>query len=308
MLDKEEVVSDDTQTSKEEDRFFSNEIEDELDLGLEDDTDNTEPEEGEEVEEETNDDDSETDESPETDEPDKFKGKSREDIIKAYQNVEALAGSHAQTISELKKGQGQAEETPKKEYAVKDIPNISDNILDSMIATYEGYLVKPGASIDDADNYGNNTILYNRLMNEKSARTVQQRNSAKNVDVANATTVHEYKNKAAVTEAEYAKIIDFAKKKLSDTGEITGGDLDVAMHKLFPSKYNKTLADKDRKRIADAKTKVTPRITPGGSEHGGSAFKTIKEMGEMDDVQLDSYFESLSIDQLAEVKKLLNKK
>ena len=43
---------------------------------------------------------------PETDEPDKFKGKSREDIIKSYQNLEALAGSHAQTISELKKTKG----------------------------------------------------------------------------------------------------------------------------------------------------------------------------------------------------------
>lgn len=304
MPNEKEVVSDDTQTSKEEDRFFSNETDDELDLGLEPETE--EPETEEESDDE---DDPETDESPETDEPDKFKGKSREDIIKSYQNLEALAGSHAQTISELKKTKDKPEEQPEnREYSVKDIPTIPDNTLDSMIATYEEYLAKPGASIDDSDNYGNNTILYNRLMAEKSARTVQQRNSVKNVEVANATTVHEYKNKAAVTEAEYAQIIDFAKNKLSDTGEITDGDLDVAMHKLFPSKYNKTLADKDRKRIADAKTKVTPRITPGGSDHGGSAIKPIKEMDEMDDVQLDQYLESLSMDQLAEVKKLLNKR
>jgi hypothetical protein len=31
-------------------------------------------------------------------------------------------------------------------------------------------------------------------------------------------------------------------------------------------------------------------------------------MDEMDDVQLDQYLESLSMDQLAEVKKLLNKR
>ena len=51
-------MSDDTQTSKEEDRFFSNELDDELDLGLEPETE--EPETEEESDDE---DDPETDES-----------------------------------------------------------------------------------------------------------------------------------------------------------------------------------------------------------------------------------------------------
>ena len=308
MKDKE-VVPDGTQTS-EEDRFFYNDPVEDIDLGL-DGTDD------DDKEEESNDDEPDGNSQPEeesaeekvNEEPDKFKNKTREEIIESYKNLEALSGKQAQTIGELRKqAQPKEEQLPEGGYTIKDIPNIPDNTLDSIIATYEEYLSTPGKSIDDSDNFGDITIQYSKLVAEKTMRIALNKTSGKDIETKNAVTVHEYQNKEAVTEAEYAEMIQYAKTKLSDNGEITKNDLDVAMLKLFPAKYHKALVDKDKKRIADAKTQATPRLTPSGDGTGAPSVKSIKEINKMTDDQLDKYLESLSVEDLKAVKAQLNKR
>ena len=243
----------------------------------------------------------EDDPASDTDEPDKFRGKSREDIIKSYQNLEALYGKKA---AEPKPAEAPADLT--KEYYPSDIPTMPDNVLDLFIADYEDYLQTPNQSLDDSENFGRKTIEYNKMMMEKAKRQTVLQHSVSQLQEHNKQVKASYEGSKHLTAEELDHVAVYATTKLSDDGKLTIGDMDVAMHKLFPDKWIKRNIDKDKQRIANAQTRQTPRIAPsGGSGNPPSSIKSVKEIAAMNEWEYDAYLETLDSSQLAQLKQKL---
>lgn len=282
-----------TEPSQEEERFFADDELDMLDDGIdpEPDTEEQEPEE----------------EKP----ADKFAGKTPEEILEAYKNLEAMMGKQAQELGELRKRVDKPDsgEPPPEGKAptFADILNGSDTDLDAAIARYEEYLATPNMQIDESENYGLYNVQYAKLLNERSIRNIGKKAEAKAAVETNVNIANQYKNGKNLSEAEITKLKEYAEKRLSDDGRITEADLDVAMHKLYPDKWQRASIEKVKKQVAEAKTKATPRLS-GGTTSTATIVKTVEEVLSMDEDDMDSYLDTLSADDLAELRTKINKK
>lgn len=295
------------QSDKDLDRFF---IEDPNDLPPEEQDGEETPENDDDAQEEGNppDEDADTDAPEETTEqPDKFKGKSLEEIKNAYKNLETMMGKQAQELGELRKAVTQPAEPSKKHWTAADIPVIPDADLDYVIAQHEAYLLTPDQALTDSENFPAITIQYNKLMAEKAKREALKATKSITVTQANNAVVSNYHGNDAVTADELDQMKQYALQRLTDTGEITKDDLDVAMHKLFPGKWVMLNADKERKRIAKAQTEATPRIVPDKAGGGSKALKTPEELGKMSDIEYEQYLDSLSDTELKALKERIRK-
>jgi len=262
----------------------------------------TEDHEPDDVDTEVIPEDDETHAPEDDDIPEKFKGKTVKDLIKSYQNLEALYGKKAAEPKPVEPSD------PNKVYTMQDIPIMSDSKLDEFIAIYEDYLMTPDQSLDDAENFGRKTIEYNKLMMEKAQRNVKLQHSTAQLREQNNQVKASYDGKKHLDADEFEQVVAYAVTKLSDNGELTIGDMDVAMHKLFPDKWIKRNIDKDKQRIASAQTRQTPRIIPGGGANTApTGLKSFKEISAMDEYAYEQYLEKLSPAQLEQHKKIIKR-
>lgn len=284
-----------TEPSQDEERFFADEELDLLEESIdpEPDTEESEP-------------------KPEEEKPaDKFAGKTPEEILEAYKNLEAMMGKQAQELGELRKRVDKPDSgdppPANKALTFADILNGSDAALDAAIARYEEYLATPNQQIDDSENFGLYNVQYAKLLNERSIRNISIKAEAKAAIETNEALASKYKSGNNLSEAEIAKLKDYAEKRLSDNGKITEADLDVAMHKLYPDKWQRASIEKVKRQVAEAKTKATPRLS-GGTTSTATVVKTVDEVLSMDEDDMDSYLDTLSDNDLAELKAKINKK
>lgn len=298
---KKKEVAPEVQTDPTLDRFFTD---DEIPEEVETDVETAEPEE----------EPADPDEPEETDEPeeqplipkDKFDGKSREEILEAYKNLEALSGRQAQEIGELRKPKP-AE--PPKEYNLNNLKEWPENVLDEKIQMYEDYLAAPDKAIEDGENFGIYTVHYNRMMVEKAKREAIAHTTTRQVHESNAQVQAKYPGKAYLTESEMKEASQFAITKLSDDGALTEQDLDVAVHKLFPDKWLTLNIDKERVRMTQVQTKRTPMVTPkAGDPRPSAGNKSLEELSKMDEDSYEAYLDTLSPAQLDKLQEKINKR
>jgi hypothetical protein len=307
MAKKKEVVIE-TQTDPALERFFTDEEIPAVEPAVE-------PEEPEEPEEEPESEpeepvDEEPEEEPEQPEQppvatDKFDGKSREEVLEAYKNLEALYGRQGQELGELKKAKP-AE--PPKEYDITNLKDWPESVLEEKIQMYETYLYTPSQSIDDSENFGIRTVQYNRMMVEKAKREAIAHTTTKQVHENNAQVAAKYPGKSYLTPTELSEASQFAIDKLSDDGSLTSADLDVAVHKLFPDKWIKLNVDKERVRMTQAQTKRTPMVTPKAGEVRNPGLKSPEELAKMDEMAYNAYLDTLNPVQLAKLQERINKR
>lgn len=307
MAKKKEVVVE-TQTDPDLDRFFTDDpipAEDQEVETAEPEEEISDPDEQEEEAEpdETPDEESEL---PPSAPLDKFAGKSKEEILEAYKNLEALYGRQGQELGELKKPKP-AE--PAKEYNLANLKEWPENVLDEKIQMYEEYLATPDKAIDDGENFGTYTVQYNRMMVEKAKREAIAHTTFKQVHESNTQVQAKYPGKAYLTDTELNEASQFAITKLSDDGSLTEQDLDVAVHKLFPDKWLTLNIDKERVRMTQAQTKRTPMVTPKAGEARPSAGnKSVEELSKMDEDSYKAYLDTLSPAQLDKLQEKINKR
>ena len=262
-------------------------------------------EEQDKVEEEEQDESYDEEDEEEEKPKDKLDTMSAEDIKKAYKNLEALVGKQGQELGELRKKVTEAPKETKKDYSENDIPEMPDDVLDKYIAIYEQKLTAPNAAIEDSEQYGVMNVQFQKLLAEKNVRRALSISGRKTQEESNSAVVKDYKSKAGLTDEEAKQAREFAEKRLSDNGKITQDDLDVAIHKLFPEKYIKMRFDKEKERLAKAKTR-TPTI-PTSKTDSGTAKLSIEKINSLDPDEYDNYIDSLSDKEFAELKKMMNK-
>jgi len=297
---KEEAVVETTETDTDLKNF----------MDAYDDPDDEEPE-TEETQEEGGEETSE----PETEVKDKTAKWSIEEYQQAYKNLEKKLGEQGHELGELRKRVSEPEKKADDpiDYNPDQIPDIPDEHLKVLLRNYENYFNQKDINITDSENFGRITAEYQKLLQEQTLRNVSAKASKAQIAEKNAQAVATFSKQwdKVLTPEQVAQASEFARAKLSDDGSVTCDDLEVAMHRLFPSIYRskvaQEIADKERKRIADAQTKTTPRIPSSGSETRSSLISVDKYMA-MDMDEKEQYLYNLSPDQLAAFKSLVNKK
>lgn len=282
MKDNPETVEKSAIIPDSDDLFASNDL---LEMQGEEKEDPTEELDEEEPEDENILDGDPEEEEPEEEQPEPKKDKldemTPEQIKEAYRNLEALKGRQGDELGTLRKKLAELQPVVEKTaYTEDDIPTMPDEALDKTIKNYEAYFATPGKSIDDADNYGIHTIAYNKLLVEQGLRKHSQALTSKAMASDNENVANRYNAKLALSTDDLASVKQYALTKLSDDGKLTESDMDVALHKLFPGKYSKMIADKERERITKAKT-TTPRL-PGNATPPTKGVVSIDHVKNMD--------------------------
>ncbi len=236
---------------------------------------------------------------------DKFDGKSREEIIEAYRNLEALQGRQAQELGERRK---QETTTETKEYNMTNLGEWPDSVLEKQIANYEEYLATPDQAINDSEHFGLFNAQHNRMVAEQAKRAALSVINSKQVKEDNSKVLSEHPAKQYLTQAELEQASQFAISKLADDGKLTASDLDVAVHKLFPDKWVQLTVDKERVRMTTVQTKRTPMLSTSGNQPRTTGLKTPEEAAKMSEEAYEQYLDSLSYDQLTQLKAKINKR
>ena len=301
--------------SDEEKRFFSNaEEDDNADVG--EDQDETQEEEDSEAGE----DDQEAGETETEEEglPEKVKNWKTEDYRRGYFELEKKLGEMGKELGELRKAKEtqpeKTEEAAPNSRTENDIPNMTDEELDNYIGIYTDWLSVEDQVINNPKEFAKNNIQYSKLLVEKQMRTITHKQVKEQVATTNQQVVETYQKQwnEVLTQEQIDKVTKFAETKLSENGALTNDVLDVATHHLFPSIFKShmamTITDKERKRIANAKTSVTARVPTSGNASTGMSLISVDKLSAMDSEQRAEYLESLSSSDLAKLEKAINKK
>ena len=235
-----------------------------------------------------------------------------EQLAKAYENLEKVVGRQGQELGELRKKTVQPEpQTPEEK-----ITSMSDVELNQTIDSFKADILKPNAAIED-DDYGQKVILYNDLKEERTLRKITQERESKNAQINNKQAITEFSTTwtKALGDDKLQEVVDFATKKLSDQyGNITKNDLEVALHKLYPTHYTTALrvavAEQDRKRIATAEATKEPRISGAGSSSVAKESISLKKLHAMDSWERQEFLRKLAVRDpktFAKVEALLKK-
>jgi len=252
---------------------------------------------------------------PEPEEQPKNKFDSIPDDKKAevYQNLEKVVGRQGQELGELRKIVSKYEEPKTPE---EKITSMTDAELNQTIDVFKSDILKPNAAIED-DDYGQKVILYNDLKEERTLRKIAMERESKNAQNNNKQSITEFSTvwTKALGDDKLQEVVDFATKKLSDQyGNITKNDLEVALHKLYPTHYTTALrvavAEQDRKRIATAEATNQPRISGAGSSSVAKESISLKKLHAMDSWERQEFLRKLAVRDpktFAKVEALLKK-
>jgi len=250
---------------------------------------------------------------PEEEPKDKFDNLPYEKLVESYKNIEKVLGKQGQELGELRKLKEQVNEPKTPE---EKITSMTDAELNQTIDVFKSDILKPNAAIED-DDYGQKVILYNDLKEERTLRKIAMERESKNAQNNNKQSITEFSTvwTKALGDDKLQEVVDFATKKLSDQyGNITKNDLEVALHKLYPTHYKTALrvavAEQDRKRIATAEATNQPRISGAGSSSVAKESISLKKLHAMDSWERQEFLRKLAVRDpktFAKVEALLKK-
>lgn len=230
-----------------------------------------------------------------------------DDYKKAYENLEKLVGRQGQELGELRKYvQEKPADQPPEQKTVDDIPNMSVSELDNYISTYEQAVAEPNLLLEDEEKYNEYQSILRKLTQTRAEKGVLERlKHEQRMQVIHKST-EEFKKENSLTDDETQSIMTYA-KRLSGGEEVGNADMEAAMLKLYPDKFYAQIAQKQKERIASAKSKTQPRL-PSGNRTVPTGGVTVKQLAEMDDSEREAYLENASTEEVKRLYQEVNKK
>ena len=223
----------------------------------------------------------------------RFEGKTRDDLLESYRNLEKKLGEQGRLIGELKgsSSKGKGTKTPSEMKA--RIDELSSKIYS-----------------EDFDRFDKEDMKlqkeYDELNRNYASSVAQQSFQSTMAEKDNKLAVNEFKEHyEGIEEDVLNQVISFATSRMSDeSGKISQADLEASFFRLQPERFKKFTSMKakldERDRIANAHNSNTPRLSATGNTN---AQVNLTKLLQDNPRKAQEILRGLSNEQLAKIKR-----